>query len=115
MLSMGSYKQIIFEVIGLQTARGRVLFFALATFIIYLLPIRFLGNLSIWQKLDIDAPSIGLTRAYHYILHGDFDKAWNQNWLIFLVVALGLPIIAKDVYNVVKQLMLRSNYGRTEQ
>ncbi len=102
------------ECLGLQTARGRLTFFMIASLFIYLLPIDVLSHLSLWQKLDIDAPSIGLTRAYHHVLHGNFEGAWDQNRLIFVVVALGLPIIAKDVYNVVKQLMLRSNHGRTE-
>lgn len=108
-------KQFIFEVIGLQTARGRLIFLGAASLIIYILPIRVLAGLSLWEKLAIDAPSIGLTRAYHYILHGDIGRAWDQNIGIFLVLAVGIPLIAKDVYNVIKQLMLRSHYGRPKQ
>lgn len=101
------YINLLLETIGLQTARGRVLFFGLVSFCVFLLPITVLKNFSIWQKVGVDSPSIGLTRAYHYVLHGDFSKAWEQNGLIFIVLLIGVPIIAKDVYNVTKQLMLR--------
>jgi hypothetical protein len=101
------YVKLLTEVVGLQTARGRVLFFGFASFWIFLLPISVLKNFSIWQKLGIDSPSIGLTRAYHYVLHGDLVKAWEQNGLIFIILLIGVPIIIKDVYNVTKQLMLR--------
>jgi hypothetical protein len=111
---MSRYAKTLLEVIGLQTARGRLLFFVVASVIIFILPTKVLGGFSIWQRLDIPSPSIGLTRAYHYILHGDLERAWQQNSLIFVVLLIGLPLLTKDVYNVVKQLNTRSDHGRSE-
>jgi hypothetical protein len=84
------------EFIGLQSARGRLFFFATITIIIYLAPYHLLGHLSIWQALHIPSPSIGLTRAYHLFLHGDFGGAWERNKLIYLVFAVGFPVLMRD-------------------
>lgn len=101
---MGSMKRWIVEVIGLQTSRGRLVFFGIVCFVVFLLPTHILANFSLWSKLDISAPSIGLTRAFHHVLHGNFEQAWQQNGLIFVVLLIGLPLLAKDVYNVTKKL-----------
>ncbi|GEM_PF-1660703 len=101
-----SKTDLLFEIIGLQTARGRVLFFGIVSICVYLLPVNTLKNFSLWNLLDIHSPSIGLTRAYHYVLHGDFAKAWEQNDFIFVVLIVGIPIIVKDVYNVTQQIII---------
>ena len=92
--------EIVWETIGLRTPRGRLIFFALVTLAVFIAPISALSHLSLWQALHIPAPSIGLTRAYHYLLHGDVTAAYHRNRLIFLVLMVGLPILLKDLYNV---------------
>lgn len=91
------------ELISLSTPRARLCFWATVTFIIIVLPYRFFENLSLWQRLGWDsAPSIGLTRAYWLLIHGDISGAWGRNRLIFAVVAVGLPILIIDFYKIVK-------------
>lgn len=102
---MGSLWQKITESIGLQTSAGRLVFFIIASVFIFFLPTSTLAEFSIWQKLNIPSPSIGLTRAYHHILHGNIDLAWQQNKLIFAVLLIGLPLLAKDVYNISKKIV----------
>lgn len=88
----------ILEVIGLQTARGRIMFFLVVSLVIFSTPYSVLSGLSIWQRLGIDSPSIGLTRAYWHILHLEFVAAWHRNPLIYAVLVLGLPLLARDAY-----------------
>ncbi len=90
--------KLAIETIGLQSARGRLVFFCAATFIIFLVPYSLLGNLSLWQRLGLDwAPSIGLTRAYWLVLHLDFQAAWQRNPLIYAVMTVGFPLLIKDI------------------
>ena len=110
-----SAKRILLESISFSTSRGRVIFFMSASLLIYVLPISVLAGFSLWSKLGVPSPSIGLTRAYHYILHGDFNAAWAQNNLIFVVLVIGLPIIAKDVYTVLKLKQGIIRHGRSKQ
>lgn len=83
--------------IGLQSARGRLLVFTLLSIAIFFVPYDWLTHLSIWQALDIPSPSIGLTRAYHLLLHGDIDGAWQRNGLIFIILIVGVIILIKDI------------------
>jgi len=85
------------DVIGLQTPAGRLVFFLLASAAIFLAPYDWLSHLSLWQHLGIPSPSIGLTRAYHLLLHGDPIAAWQRNRLIYLVLLIGVPLLARDV------------------
>lgn len=89
---------LFIEVIGLQSPRGRIIFFTIASISIFLTPYRLLSELSLWQRLGLDVPSVGLTRAYWHVLHLDVVAAWERNPLIFLVIAVGLPIIILDIY-----------------
>ena len=86
----------IVSIISLQTSRDRLLFFCIATCVIFLLPYQALSHLSLWKALDIPSPSIGLTRAYWLLIHGDPVASWERNRLIFAVLAVGLPIIIYD-------------------
>lgn len=86
------------EIIGLQTARGRLLFFGIVTLLVFLAPYEMLGNLSIWQHLGIPSPSIGLTRAYWKLIHLDPAGAWERNKLIYLILAVGIPLLLRDCY-----------------
>jgi len=94
-------KRLLLEIIGLSTARGRVIFVFTASVVVYFVPFRWLGGLSLWQRLGLDwVPSIGLTRAYWLLLHGRLDEALELNWLILLVVVLAGMLLAKDFYQI---------------
>jgi hypothetical protein len=85
------------EMISLGTSRGRVLMWALLSAIIFAVPYQWLSHLSLWQHIGWrSAPSIGLTRAYWLLLHGQPMHAWQRNWLIVPVCAIGLPLITRD-------------------
>ena len=95
---MGKY---FIELISLSTARSRLVFWGLATVVTFFLPYRFFENISLWQRLGWDsAPSIGLTRAYWLLIHGNPAAAYDRNWLIFVVIAVGLPLLLADAYRV---------------
>lgn len=91
-------RQLLTELFGLQTPRARLSVFLVLSLLIYLAPYQWLAHLSLWQALHIPSPSIGLTRAYHLLLHGDFAGAWERNRLIFVVVAIGVPLLVKDIF-----------------
>lgn len=96
-------KRIIVDTIGLSTPKGRLLFFGIASSVIFVVPQSLLGELSLWARLGFEsAPSIGLTRAYQYVLHGDLAAAWLRNPLIFVVLAIGLPLLARDATRLMK-------------
>lgn len=101
--------KLLIEIIGLQTPRGRLLFFAIVSLAVFISPFEWLSNLSIWQRLDIPSPSIGLTRAYWHLLHLDPVSAWQRNKLIFLVIAFGSVILLRDAY-----MLFRSKPVREE-
>ncbi len=91
------------EILGLQSSRGRIMFFVIGSCCIYITPYSVLSGLSLWQRLGIETPSVGLTRAYWHMLHLDFTAAWSRNPLIFAVVAIGLSLLLADVYRLYKQ------------
>lgn len=100
---MAKYAPLLLEVISLRTARGRVLFWLIATFILLWVPFSWLNDLSLWKRLGFDwAPSIGLTRAYWRLIHLDPVAAWEQNKLIFAVLAVWLPIMFQDIRHIQK-------------
>lgn len=101
-------KQLLLEIISLSTARGRLLFFGLATLVILVMPYAWLANLSLWQRIGWEsAPSIGLTRAYWLFIHGDPLAAWQRNWLIYPVITIVLILIITDYRK------LRNRPGKT--
>lgn len=66
--------------------------------LVFIVPYAWLSNLSLWQALGWEAaPSIGLTRAYWLLIHGDPIAAWNRNPLIYAVLPVVGAIIAKDI------------------
>lgn len=96
--------QILFDIVGLRTPAGRLLFFFIASVIIFFVPQSWLGEISIWARLGFEnAPSVGLTRAYQHFLHLDLSAAWQRNPLIFLVLATGVPLLIKDALALLKQ------------
>ncbi len=99
-------KRLLIELVGLQSARGRLLFFAIITMAVFLVPYQALAHLSLWQALHIPSPSIGLTRAYHLLLHGDISGAWRRNGLIFVVLIIGLGVLSRDLWHIMRQELL---------
>ena len=96
--------RILFDIVGLRTPAGRLLFFAIASVFIFAVPQRWLGELSIWSRIGFEnAPSVGLTRAYQHVLHLNLSAAWERNPLIFLVIAVGVPLLVTDAFNLLKK------------
>lgn len=95
-------KNWLIELVSLSTPQAQLWFWGLATVIIFFLPYRFFENISLWQRLGWDsAPSIGLTRAYWLLIHGDVAAAWDRNRLIFLIIAIGVPLLLIDIYKII--------------
>jgi len=94
--------RLLIETIGLSTPRGRILFFIALSTIIFLVPAKWPFTFSLWQHLGIASPSIGLTRAYRFVLHGDFSEAWRQNKLIYAVVIVGGTLLIKDALTLMR-------------
>lgn len=109
--------QLFIETVGLSSARGRIIFFLIVSIGIFVWPPEGPFTFSVWQHLGVESPSIGLTRAYRYILHGEFVQAWQQNKIIFIVVVVGSVVLAKDVIALVnnsKQASLRKRQKQTQ-
>lgn len=102
MQSLNPFKKVLLETIGLSTARGRLIFFVVLSVVVFLMPPRWPVTFSVWQRLHVPSPSIGLTRAYRHLLHGDVRAAWQQNKLIFAVVAIGGLVLLKDTAYIIK-------------
>ncbi len=83
----------------------------LVSVIIFLMPPKWPVTFSVWQQLHLPSPSIGMTRAYRHVLHGEFAAAWRQNKLIFAVIGAGGAIIAKDVSTLMQHHRLQKTSG----
>lgn len=97
---------LIIDVVGLQTPRGRLIFFAGVTVFIFMISfegLQDLPDISLYKRLGIPSPSIGLTRAFWHIMHGDFVSAYAQNWLIYPVLLVTGGIILNDIQSVILQ------------
>lgn len=91
--------QKVLNFLTLQKPESRLGFFGLVTFLLYLVPYNTLekAHLSLYERLDIPSPSIGLTRAYWKLIRADFDGAWDKNKLVYPVVAIVLYLIIHDI------------------
>ncbi|RIK09812.1 MAG: hypothetical protein DCC49_05190 [Acidobacteria bacterium] len=88
------------EFAGLQTPVARLTAFGAITGVVLVVPYERLEagpELSLWARLGVPAWSIGLTRAYSKLLSGNVRGAFEQNPLIFPVVAVVGAIAAADV------------------
>ena len=102
-------KQLTLEALTLASARGRLASFSVLSAAIYLSHYHWLDHLSLWGNLGFSrAPSIGLTRAYWLLLHGQPGAAWHRNWLIYIVLAVGIPLLLKDLAALLAQRLDRS-------
>ena len=59
-------------------------------------------TLSVYSRLGIPSPSIGLTRAYWYLLHGKWLDAYNMNRLVYLVAAVLIVLVIVDAVNIIR-------------
>ncbi len=86
------------RLLTLSTPESRLFVWALLTVLIFLSSFSWLEDLSLYKRFGIDwAPSIGLTRAYWYLLHGDIEAAWRMNKIVFIVIGIGSIILLKDI------------------
>lgn len=86
----------------LSTPRQRVTAWLLLTVGIFLSDVRWFENLSLYKRVGLEwMPSIGLTRAYWYLVHGDFTAAWQMNKLIYAVVLLGGSLVLYDIWRII--------------
>ncbi len=95
----------VLEQLTLQTPASRVGVFGIVTAFLYAIPYGWLerAHLSLYERLHIPSPSIGLTRAYWRLIRLDFIGAWHRNKLIYLVVAIGLPLIIRDIIHLTRK------------
>jgi hypothetical protein len=97
-------RTVFLETIALQSPRGRIIFAVLAILFIYLSPYRWFESLSLYKRAGLTwVPSIGLTRSFWHLIHGDLAAAWERNWLIFPVIFVGLSIVALDIYKLLRK------------
>ena len=53
----------------------------------------------LWNFLfEIHCPACGLTTAFVHLLTLDVKGAFDSNWLIFIVIPIGIYYIIKDFY-----------------
>ncbi|MCX6804708.1 MAG: DUF2752 domain-containing protein [Patescibacteria group bacterium] len=92
-------KNRILNIIGLQTPMARLTVFTGTTICLYSISYSSLlqtPTLSLFSRLNIPSPSIGLTRAYWLLIHGDLNGAWQMNKLVYLVALVLAGIIVVD-------------------
>ncbi|HLC91423.1 MAG TPA: DUF2752 domain-containing protein [Candidatus Saccharimonadales bacterium] len=95
----------LMSLISLTTPGSRLIVWAVLTMAIWIAPFNYLRHLSLYEHLGWhSAPSIGLTRAYWYVLHGQFSNAWNMNHLIYVILAVGIPLLVFDVYKLTSKI-----------
>lgn len=87
----------VIDVIGLQTPKGRLIFFAGVTFFVLMISLEDLQEISLYARLGIPSPSIGLTRAFWHVTDGDFAAAYAQNPLIYPALLVVFGIILNDI------------------
>jgi hypothetical protein len=61
----------------------------------------------IWKTLfGIHCPGCGLTTAFIHLLKLDVLKAFNSNWMVFIIFPLGLFYVGRDFYNYYKKELI---------
>ena len=54
----------------------------------------------LWHSIfGIHCPGCGLTTAFINLIKLDFNKAFESNWLIFIIVPFGIFYLTKDYFN----------------
>lgn len=93
------------DIVCLRTAKARFIVFASISCLLYMLPYSLIerAKLSLYERMHIPAPSIGLTRAYWKLIHGDLAGAWHRNKLIYVVVGIIIGIMVADLVTLLKK------------
>jgi len=61
----------------------------------------------LWQTIfGIHCPACGLTTAFVHLLTLDVKGAFDSNWLIFIIIPIGMYFIIKDFYAFHKRQLL---------
>lgn len=110
--SISKLRRFLLNVIGLQTPVSRLTLISVITLCIYEISYQKLISLpalSLYSRLHIMSPSIGLTRAYWYLIHGQWSEAYNMNRLIYVVAVVIISILAVDSYKIVKSKIKLNN------
>lgn len=91
------------ELLSLNSPQSRLFWWAFLTFSIFVVPYHWLEDLSLYKTIGWEsAPSIGLTRAYWLLIHGNPDAAVAMNSLILVVLVVGLPLLAVDALQLMR-------------
>ena len=76
----------------------------IAPFVLLLLPSDFFDNgssICLSKTLaGIECYACGLTRATMHFIHFEFQKAWEYNKLVFVVVPMLFPLWLKAIYEI---------------
>jgi hypothetical protein len=98
MKNLSKYASKILQLCTLSTPSQRLLVWAILTLLIFFSEFNWLENLSLYKRIGLDwVPSIGLTRAYWLLLHGNISAAVEMNPLIVPVIIAGGTLLIKDV------------------
>ncbi len=88
------------NLIGLQTPASRLFVLGGGSLLLALISYGTLVSIptiSLYDRLGIPAPSIGLTRAYSQLLHGNLQAAWQTNPLVVAAAAAIAGIMITDI------------------
>lgn len=76
----------------------------IAPFVLFLLPTNFFdigGSICLSKILaGYDCYACGLTKATMHFIHFDFEKAWQYNKLVVIVVPMLFPLWVKAIYEI---------------
>ncbi|TAF71219.1 MAG: DUF2752 domain-containing protein [Flavobacterium sp.] len=82
----------------------RVIITIVSPFVLLLLPSNFFdkGDSICLSKmlLNYQCYACGLTKATMHFIHFEFQKAWDYNKLVFIVVPMLAPLWAKAIYEI---------------
>lgn len=62
------------------------------------------------KNLDLLCPTCGMQQALHYLLHGEFNKAFQQNWLSIPIILFVLTIFPLHAFSSSCNTWIRKKY-----
>ena len=102
MIAQSKLKRAL-SVLSLSTPKHRIITWATLTVAIYVSKFEWLAGLSLYQRVGWEwMPSVGLTRAYWLISHGQFGEAYQMNPLIFPILLIGGGLLIRDAVSLLK-------------
>jgi hypothetical protein len=96
---------LLLRFVALEKTSFLVGFVAIVTLFVLAVPYEWLesSRLSLYERLGIPSPSIGLTRAYWLLVRGRFDDAWDRNPLIYVTVVILIGIFSRSGLSYLKK------------